>query len=173
MQHACSIITRCLSLPKRNDKSVWKMHFSAPSQWHKIRFEYQRIIFNEKKAQNFDDFPKVTELIFNLFRVESFIPWIKETIRDWVTFAGKEILYTMKKIDFFLERIYPDILIGFEQKALTRVINFVNLKYIFEWVNDVPPWRRKQVLAAWLLSSPQPQDGCFTGFPSPFTTCHM
>ena len=50
---ACSIITRCLSLPKRNDKSVWKMHFSAPSQWHKIRFEYQGIIFNEKKAQNF------------------------------------------------------------------------------------------------------------------------
>ena len=54
----------------------------------------------------------------------------------------------MKKIDFVLERIYPDILIGFEQKALTIVINFVNLKYIIEWVNDIPTWRRKQVLAA-------------------------
>ena len=50
---ACSIITRCLSLPKRNDKSVWKMHFSAPSQWHKIRFEYQGIIFNEKRPKIF------------------------------------------------------------------------------------------------------------------------
>ena len=31
-------------------KSDQKMHFSGPSQWNKIRFEYQGIIFNEKKS---------------------------------------------------------------------------------------------------------------------------
>ena len=50
---ACSIITRCLSLPKRNDKSVWKMQFSAPSQWHKIRFEYQRNHIQWKRPKIF------------------------------------------------------------------------------------------------------------------------
>ena len=35
----------------KNAFFVWKMHFSAPLHWHKIRFEYQRIIFNEKSKK--------------------------------------------------------------------------------------------------------------------------
>ena len=33
---------------KEMPRSARKRHFSAPSQWHKIRFGYQGIIFNEK-----------------------------------------------------------------------------------------------------------------------------
>ena len=38
---------------KKWQKVSEKMHFSAPSQWHKIRFEYQGIIFNEKRPKIF------------------------------------------------------------------------------------------------------------------------
>ena len=50
---ACSTITRCLSLPKRDDKKRLKRHFLTPSQLHKIRFECQGIIFNEKRPKIF------------------------------------------------------------------------------------------------------------------------
>ena len=51
---ACSTITRCLSLPKKRWQIVPEKGIFQPlSQWQKIRFEYQGIIFNGKKDQNF------------------------------------------------------------------------------------------------------------------------
>ena len=47
---ACSTITRCLSLPKRDDKKLLKRAFFSPSQCHKISSQYHGIIFNDKKA---------------------------------------------------------------------------------------------------------------------------
>ena len=57
--HLGLFISRCF--PNRETRicqkvmtnSAWKGHFSAPSQWHKIRFEYQGIIFNGKKGPKF------------------------------------------------------------------------------------------------------------------------